>query len=175
MDRVSEVLVKERAQLVDRWVRQLRAAADAGFALDAQTGQVLPELSEATDRALDRGFRAPSADAPPIEAEARRAAIRCSLLGDYLLDSVLEQLPELNVAEQRLLSDATAHASVEVQVRWALLREQEKRRKEAARLGRLAHELRNAVTAARLSLELLRQRGELGGSRAPRSTDQSLD
>ena len=174
MDRVREVLVKERAQLLDRWVRQLRAAADAGFALDPVTAQVLPELLEATDRALDRRFRAPSADAPPIEAEARHAAIRCSLLGDYLFDSVLEQLPELNVAEQRLLSDATAHASVEVQVRWALLREQENRRKEAARLGRLAHELRNAVTAAGLSLELLRQRGELGDSRAARSLEQSL-
>src|SRR5260370_16781943 len=101
MDRVSEVLVKERAQLVDRWVRQLRAAADAGFALDPVTAQVLPELLEATDRALDRRFRAPSADAPPIEAEARRAAIRCRLLGDYLLDSALEHLPAPTVPAQR--------------------------------------------------------------------------
>ena len=174
MDRVREVLGQQRMELIGRWQRQLSAAAEAGFALDPSTAQVLPELLEATDRALERRFRAVPTGTPSLSAEPRRAAMQCSLLGDFLFDAVLEDCPELNSASQRLLSDALAHAAVEVLVRGALQRDREKRRREAQKTARLAHDLRNSVTAARLSIDLLRRRGELLDGRAARMLEISL-
>ena len=170
MERVREILRKQRAQLVDRWDRQLRAAAEAGFALDPGTAQVLPRLLDVVDRVLERRFRAPAASG----ADGRRAALQYSLLGDFLFDSVLENLPEMNLAEQRLLSDALAQAAIEVLVGTVLDREQERRRREATRLASLAHELRESMTAARLSLDLLRRRGALPQSRTTRALERSM-
>jgi signal transduction histidine kinase len=170
MERVREILRKQRAQLVDRWDRQLRAAAEAGFALDPGTAQVLPHLLEAVDRVLERRFRAPAASG----ADGRRAALQYSLLGDFLFDSVLENLPEMNLAEQRLLSDALAQSAIEVLVGTVLDREQDRRRREASRLAALAHELRESMTAAQLSLDLLRRRGALPGSRTARALERSM-
>ena len=174
MDRVREVLAQQKTELVGRWERQLKAASEAGFALDAATAQVLPELLEATDRALERRFQALPGGASSLLAEPRRAAMQSSLLGDFLFDAVLESCPELTSAGQRLLGGALAHAAVEVQVRGALLKERDKRRREAQRTARLAHDLRNAVTAARLSMDLLRKRGELVEGRAARVLESSL-
>lgn len=175
MDRVRRVLAEQKSELLDRWQRQLSAAAEAGFALDPATAQVLPELLEAADRALERRFRAVPGGTPELTARARRAAVQCSLLGDFLFDAVLEACPEINAAEQRLLSDALAQAAVEVLVRTALESEQEKRRRDSQRLGRLAHDLRNSLTAARLSMDLLRRKSALPDSRVARALDASLD
>lgn len=174
MDRVREVLARQRDELIGRWRRQLDAAAEAGFALDPQTAEVLPQLLEAADRALERRFRAVPKGTPPLTADSRRAAMQCSLLGDFLFDAVLESCPEVNAPAQRLLSDALAHAAVEVLVRGALQQEREKRRREIQRTARLAHELRNSVTAARLSMDLLRRRGELKEGRAADALEASL-
>jgi signal transduction histidine kinase len=174
MDRVRESLARQKDQLLDRWDRQLRAAAEAGFALDAGTAEVLPHLLDAADRALERRFRIVAGGGSPLLAEARRAAMQSSLLGDFLFDSVLETVPEMNGAEQRLLGDALAHAAVEVLVHGALDRESDRRRRETLRLARLAHDLRNSVTAARLALDLLRRQGAVPDSRAARLLDASL-
>jgi signal transduction histidine kinase len=174
MDRVREVLAQQRAALLDRWQRQLGAASEAGFALDPATTQVLPELLDAADRALERRFRPVPAGTPALEAEARRAAMQSSLLGDFLFDAVLESCPELSAAAQRLLSDALAHAAVEVLVRGALTREREKRRRTIQKVAKLAHHLRNSVTAMQLSLDLLRRKGELPATRAGRALEASL-
>ncbi|MCA1828281.1 MAG: sensor histidine kinase [Myxococcales bacterium] len=174
MDRVRSLLGRKRPELLDRWERQLRAAAEAGFALDEATATVLPELLEAADRALERRFRAVAAGTAPIVAESRRAAMQSSLLGDFLFDAVLESCPEINVAEQRLLSDALAHASVEVLVKGAMEREQQKRRRENVKLARLAHELRNSVTAAHLAVDLLERKGMAFDSRPGRALQRSL-
>jgi signal transduction histidine kinase len=174
MDRVREALTGQRAELLDRWRRQLGAAADAGFALDPATAEVLPELLEAADRALERRFRPVPLGTPALEAAPRRAAMQSSLLGDFLFDSVLESCPELNVAAQRLLSDALAHAAVEVLVHGALLRDREKRRRELQKVAKLAHQLRNSVTAVQLSLDLLRRKRELPDTRAGRALQSSL-
>jgi signal transduction histidine kinase len=174
MERVRDILSRRRPELVDRWERQLRAASEAGFALDAGTAQVLPLLLDATDRALERRFRAIPAGAASASVDGRRAATQFSLLGDFLFDAVLERLPEMNAAEQRLLSDALAHAAVEVLVRLTVEREQEKRRRDGGRLARLAHELRESMTAARLSLDLLQRRGALPDSKLARTLDRSL-
>jgi signal transduction histidine kinase len=174
MERVREVLGRQRPQLVDRWERQLRAASEAGFGLDAATAEVLPQLLDAVDRALERRFRAVPRGAEKPSADSRRAAMQCSLLGDFLFDAMVESLPEMSAGEQRLLSDALAHAGVEVLVRLALEREQDKRRREAARLAKLAHELRNSMTAARLSVDLLRRKGVLKEGRAARTLERSL-
>src|SRR4051812_42502099 len=72
MERVRSALAAQRPELLDRWQRQLRAAAEAGFALDAATAEVLPELLDATGRALERRFRTVPAGTPPVMAEARR-------------------------------------------------------------------------------------------------------
>src|SRR5437588_9109366 len=101
MDRVRSVLARQRPELLDRWQRQLRAAAEAGFALDEATATVLPELLEAADRALERRFRAVPGGTPPLVAEARRAEMQSSLLGHFLSDAVLESCPEMHVAQQR--------------------------------------------------------------------------
>lgn len=174
MDRVRAILSSRREELIDRWRRQLRAASEAGFALDEGTRQVLPELLDATDRALVRRFRAPQAGSPPNLAEARRSAIQCSLLGDFLFDAVLETAPGLDAVEQRLLSDSLAHAGVEVLVRAALDRDQERRRREGHKLARLAHDLRNSATSAALALDLLRRRGALPADRTARALERSL-
>ena len=174
MNRVRGALARKRLELLDRWDRQLRAAAEAGFALDSGTADVLPRLLEATDRALERRFRPLPGSIAPTHADARRAAMQSSLLGDFLFDAMLETLPEMNVVEQRMLGDALAHASVEVLVQGALEGETELRRRDAARLARLAHDLRNAVTAARLAVDLLRARGATPESRAGRLLDASV-
>lgn len=174
MDRVRDILSSRREELVERWRRQLRAASEAGFRLDDATSEVLPELLDATDRALVRRFHAPQAGSPPNLAEARRSAIQSSLLGDFLFDAALETAPGLNAVEQRLLSDSLAHAAVEVQVRAALDREQDRRRREGHKLARLAHELRNSATSATLALDLLRRRGALPADRTARALERSL-
>jgi signal transduction histidine kinase len=129
---------------------------------------------EATDRALQRRFRIVAPGTAPLLAQARRAAMQSSMLGDFLFDAALETLPQMSVAEQRLLSDALAHGAVEVLVHGALEREAERRRRETARLARLAHDLRNSVTAAHLALDLLRRRGAIPESRASRLLETSL-
>jgi signal transduction histidine kinase len=172
MERVRDILSRRRPELIDRWDRQLRAASEAGFALDAATAQLLPQLLEATDRALERRFRAIPAGTAPAAAEGRRAATQSSLLSDFLFDSVLERLPEMSAAEQRLLSDALGHASVDVLVRLAMEREQDRRRRDSARLARLAHDLRESMTTARLSLDLLQRRG--WDNKLVRTLDRSL-
>src|SRR5205085_1214378 len=163
----------EKQELVDRWSRQLRAAADAGFALDGATAEVLPGLLDAVDRALERRFRTLPAGMPAIPAASRRAALQSSLLGDFLFDSALEKLPDMSVAEQRLLSDALAHGAVEVLVKTALEREAEQRQHQSTRLARLTHDLRNSVTAARLAMDLLKRKGTME-SRAGRALENSI-
>ncbi len=163
-----------RAQLIDRWDRQLRAAAEAGFALDPVTAELLPELLAAVDRALERRFRAPEPGMHPARAEAHRSATQSSLLRDFLFDATLESYPDSNAAEHRLLADALAHAAVEVQVRMAAEREEEKRRRDGARLARVAHDLRNSLTAAQLAFDLLRRKGQLGDGRESRALEKGL-
>jgi len=174
MERVRVVLARQRAGLVDRWDRQLRAAASAGFALDPATAQVLPQLLDATDRSLERKFRAVDLSAGPAEAEAKRAALQGALLSDFLFDVALEHLPEMNGDEQRRLSEALAQAAIEVLVKSSLLREQEKRKRDNARLARLAHDLRNSLTAARLAVDLLRRKGVLQDGKTSRALESSL-
>ncbi|HZR08557.1 MAG TPA: hypothetical protein VFA79_08260 [Myxococcales bacterium] len=174
MDRMRDALARERAQLVERWQRQLRAAADAGFALDGATADVLPKLLEAADRALHRRFRAVGPGTPAAAADAQRAAMQCSLLRDFLSDAMVETVPEMSPGDERTLGDALAHAAVEVLVRRALEREHARRRRDAARLTGLAHALGNSATAASLALDLLRRRGATAGSRAVRLLMSSL-
>jgi len=174
MDRVREALAQQRADLLDRWERQLLATAEAGFALDPATREVLPHLLDAADRALERRFRTVPPGTPQPAAQAQRAAMQASLLGDFLFDAALEKLPELSTAEQRLMGAALAHAAVEVLVEGAVDREWQRRKRESARLARLAHDLRNSATAARLALDLLRRRGDLADSRASRLLEASL-
>jgi signal transduction histidine kinase len=174
MERVRQVLSQERNGVVDRWGRQLKAAAAAGFALDPHTAHVLPQLLDATDRSLARKYRAVEPGAPALEVEARRAALQAALLADFLFDVALEHLPAMTSVEQRRLSEAFLQAAVEVLVKATLIREQEKRKRDQARLARLAHELRNSLTAARLAVDLLRRKGALSESRAARTLDHSL-
>ncbi|HUJ28364.1 MAG TPA: hypothetical protein VLW85_20215, partial [Myxococcales bacterium] len=174
MERVGALFWRERAALLARWDRQLRAVAESGAALDAGTSEVLPELIDAAVRALERRYRSAPPEAQPREVTARRAAIQSSLLGDFLFDATLSLMPELNAGEQRMLSDALAHAGVEVMVRRSLAREQQRRARESARLARLAHHLRDEVTAAQLALDLLRKRGALAESKVARSLCSSV-
>jgi signal transduction histidine kinase len=174
MERVREVLSGQRDGIVDRWGRQLKAAAAAGFALDPNTAHVLPHLLDAADRSLERKYRALEPGAAPIELEARRAALQAALLGDFLFDVALDHLPQMTSLEQRRLSEALMQAAVEVLVKTTLIREQEKRRRDHARLARLAHELRNSLTAARLAVDLLRRKGGIAETRAARTLDHSL-
>ena len=112
MNRVREALARRREELLDRWDRQLRAAAEAGFALDSGTAEVLPRLLDATDRSLERRFRVAPAGTEPGLAEGHRAAMQSSLLGDFLFDAALESLPELDEAEQFWRSSQTGVALV---------------------------------------------------------------
>jgi signal transduction histidine kinase len=174
MERVREVLAQYRADVVDRWDRQLKAAAAAGFALDPNTAQVLPQLLEATGRSLERRYRLPEEGESGPGSEARKAATQGALLGDFLFDVALEHLPEMDGVEQRRLSEALLQAAVEVLVKETLLREQEKRKRDTARLARLAHELRNSLTAAQLALDLLRRKGALPEGKAARALERGL-
>jgi signal transduction histidine kinase len=174
MDRVRDALARHRGELLDRWNRQLRATAEAGFPLDSGTAEVLPRLLDAADRALQRRFRPILPGTPSPDADARRAALQCSLVGGFLFDAALEKVPEMSAGEQRLLADALAQAAVEALVQAALEREGDRQRRNTARLARLAHELRNAVTAARLAFDLLRRRGVVLDSRPGRLLEESL-
>ncbi len=174
MERVRDVLLQKRAELQDRWERQLRAAADAGFPLDQATAQLLPQLLDAADEALERRFRLPTPGMPAPAAGGRRAAVQGSLLADFLFDAVLEHDPSLSGKEQRKLADSLAHAAVEVLVRHTLEGELDRRRRDGDRFTRLGHQMRNSMTAAQLALGLLRQRGEVRESRAMRLLEDSL-
>jgi len=148
MDRVRELLFHKRAELRDRWDRQLRAAAEAGFPLDQVTSDLLPQLLEAAGEALEKRFRLPVAGTPAPAAGGRRAAVQGSLLADFLFDAMLEHDPSLSAAEQRRLSDSLAHAAIEVLVRQQLEGELDRRRRDADRFTRVGHQLRNSMTAA---------------------------
>src|SRR5262249_57817101 len=80
MNRVRDLLMRQRVELLGRWDRQLRAAASAGFGLDSGTAEVLPHLLDALDRALERRFRTVPAGAPAIPAGAPPPAAPASLL-----------------------------------------------------------------------------------------------
>jgi signal transduction histidine kinase len=174
MDRVRELLAQKRAELQDRWDRQLRAASEAGFPLDHTTSHLLPQLLEATTEALERRFRLPEPGAPAPAAGGRRAAVQGSLLADFLFDAILEHEPSLSGDEQRRLSDSLAHAAMEVLVRHQLEGELDRRRRDGDRFTRLGHQLRNSMTAAQLALGLLQKRGEMRDSRAVRLLEDSL-
>ena len=174
MERVRELLVEKRGELQDRWDRQLRAAAEAGFPLDEATSHLLPELLDATHEALERRFRLPSPGMPAAAAGGRRAAVQGSLLADFLFDAVLEHAPSLSPPERQRLAASLAHASTEVLVRHALESELDRRRRDGDRFARLGHELRNSMTAAQLAMGILRHRGEMRESRATRLLEDSL-
>jgi signal transduction histidine kinase len=174
MNRVRDLLFQKRAELQDRWDRQLRAANEAGFPLDYATSHLLPQLLDATAEALEKRFRLPAAGAPAPVAGGRRAAVQGSLLADFLFDAVLEQDPSLSREEQRRLADSLAHAAVEVLVRQQLEGELDRRRRDGDRFTRLGHQLRNSMTAAQLALGLLQKRGEMRDSRALRLLEDSL-
>jgi signal transduction histidine kinase len=174
MDRVREFLVQKRAELQDRWDRQLRAADEAGFPLDQATSHVLPQLLDSAADALERRFRLPVAGMPAPAAGGRRAAVQGSLLADFLFDAVLEHDPSLSGEEQRRLADSLAHAAVEVLVRQQLEGELDRRRRDGDRFTRLGHQLRNSMTAAQLALGLLHKRGEMRDSRAVHRLEDSL-
>src|SRR5256885_6004762 len=76
MDPLRDLLARKRAELQDRWERQLRAAAEGGFPLDGSTAQILPLLLQSTSAALERRFRGPEAGAGPAEAAAPQAAVQ---------------------------------------------------------------------------------------------------
>jgi len=78
-DPLRDLLARKRAELQDRWARQLRAAAEGGFPLDARTAQILPQLLRSTSAALERRFRGPKAGAGQVETAARKAAVQASL------------------------------------------------------------------------------------------------
>ena len=174
MDRVRELLVERRGEFQDRWDRQLRAAAEAGFPLDDATSHLLPELLEAAGDALQKRFRLPVPGMAPPAAGGRRAAVQGSLLADFLFDAVLEHDPSLSPVEQKRLADSLSHAAMEVLVRHQLEEELDRRRRDGDRFTRLGHQLRNSMTAAQLALGLLRQRGEMRDSRAVRLLEESL-
>jgi signal transduction histidine kinase len=174
MEPVREILSRSRAEIIDRWSRQLLAASEAGFALDGETATLLPALLDKTDAALERRFRPPVPGAPRVAAEASRAATQCSLLSDFLFDAVVEKSPGIGAHEQHLLREALAHAGAEVAVRVALEHETERRRKDSARFARLAHDLRDSMTAAQLSLDLLRRRGVPLDNGPGRALERSL-
>jgi signal transduction histidine kinase len=174
MDRVRELLLQKRAELQDRWDRQLRAAAEAGFPLDGATSQLLPQLLDAVGEALEKRYRLPAPGLPPPAAGGRRAAVQGSLLADFLFDAVLEHEPSLSGEEQRRLADSLAHAGMEVLVRHQLESELERRRRDGDRFTRLGHQMRNSMTAAQLALGILRRRGEVSDSRAVRLLEDSL-
>jgi signal transduction histidine kinase len=174
MDRVREMLFEKRAELQDRWDRQLRAAAEAGFPLDHATSHLLPQVLEAAGDALEKRFRLPPVGTPAPAAGGRRAAVQGSLLADFLFDAVLEHDPSLSAGEQRRLADSLAHAAMEVLVRQQLEGELDRRRRDGDRFARLGHQMRNSMTAAQLALGLLRQRGEMRESRAVRLLEDSL-
>src|SRR5207237_4910128 len=165
MDPLRDLLARKRAELQDRWERQLRAAAEGGFPLDASTAQILPQLLQSTSAALERRFRGPAAGAGPVETAARKAAVQASLLCDFVYDAALEDA-ELPEDEKRRFADALAHAAVEVQVKTFLDADLEGRRRAAERYTRVGHALRNSLTVAQLALDLLRRRGEVKGTRA---------
>ena len=175
MKRVREEVARRRTELLDRWDRQLRAAAAAGLALDPETADLLPRLLDAIDGILERRFRRIPPRTPAEEAEGMRAALQYSLLGDFLTDAVLDAVPDLTAGEQRELGAAVAHAAVQVLVGDAMERESQRRRREATRLARLAHELRNSVTAARLSLDLLKRRRAVKDGRSARLLESSIE
>jgi signal transduction histidine kinase len=174
MERVRELLVRKRAELQDRWDRQLRAAAEAGFPLDEGTSSLLPQLLDATHEALERRFRMPTPGMPAAAAGGRRAAVQGSLLADFLFDAVLEEAPSLSAHERHRLATSLAHAATEVLVRHALESEIDRRKRDGDRFARVGHQLRNSMTAAQLAMGILRQRGEMGDSRAARLLEDSL-
>jgi signal transduction histidine kinase len=174
MDPLRDVLARKRAEMEDRWDRQLRAAAEAGFPLDRATGHLLPRMLDSTADALERRFRLPAEGAAAPAAGARRAAIQASLLSDFIFDVAQEELPAMPAEEQRRLLDALAHAGVDVLVRHALELENERRWRDADRFVRLGHALRNSMTVAQLALDLLRRRGEMRETRAAAMLDDSL-
>jgi signal transduction histidine kinase len=174
MQRVRELLEHKRSELQDRWDRQLRAAAEAGFPLDETTSQLLPQLLDAAHEALERRFRLPSPGMPAAAAGGRRAAVQGSLLADFLFDAVLEDTPSLSAHERHRLAASLAHAAMEVLVRHALESEIERRKRDGDRFARLGHQLRNSMTAAQLAVGILRNRGELRDSRAVRLLEDSL-
>ena len=174
MDRVRELLLRKRAELQDRWDRQLRAADEAGFSLDRATSNLLPQLLDATAEALEKRYRLPSAGMTAPTAGGRRAAVQGSLLSDFLFDAVLEHEPSLSGKEQRRLLDSLSHAAMEVLVRHHLEGELDRRRRDGDKFVRLGHQLRNSMTAARLAVDLLQKRGEMRDSRSVRLLEDSL-
>jgi signal transduction histidine kinase len=166
MDRLRGAVGRHRREWLERWDRQLRAAAEAGFPLDGATANVLASLLDAFDRALERRFRALPLRTEPADAAAQRAAAQCSLLRDFLVDAIAESVPSITPTEEKRAGDALAHAAVEVLVGRALRREHERQRQRLARFARLAHELRNAATAAALAADLLRRNGAVQRSKA---------
>jgi signal transduction histidine kinase len=174
MERVRELLVEKRGELQDRWDRQLRAAAEAGFPLDEATSHLLPELLDATHEALERRFRLPGPGMPQAAAGGRRAAVQGSLLADFLFDAVLEEAPSLSAHERHRLAASLAHGAMEVLVRHALEGEIDRRKRDGDRFARLGHQLRNSMTAAQLAIGILRHRGEIRDSRAARLLEDSL-
>jgi signal transduction histidine kinase len=165
MDPLRDLLARKQAELQDRWERQLRAAAEGGFPLDPGTAKILPQLLQSTSAALERRFRGPKPGTGPVESAARKAAVQASLLCDFVYDAALEGDP-LAEDEKRRLSDALAHAAVEVQVKNLLDADLEGRRRAVDRYARVEHALRNSMTVAQLALDLLRRRGEVKGTRA---------
>jgi hypothetical protein len=95
-------------------------------------------------------------------------------LRDLLFEMMDESGLAPSVRELRVLSKYLISAIADAATQYGLERAEAMKRQTARHIGFLAHELRNPLSSVRLSLELMRQRGQLPQNRAMERVEQGL-
>ena len=95
-------------------------------------------------------------------------------LRDLLFQMMDESGLTPTVREMRVLSKYLISGIADAATQYGLERAEEMKRQTARHIGFLAHELRNPLSSVRLSLELMRQRGQLPQSRTLERVEQGL-
>lgn len=186
---LGSLIRQHREALSQRWFEAL-SRGPAATTLDREEvidslREFCVELAKALDRDSGRRVSAASRESSAIakgHGQQRfllgydlTSVIReYGILRDVIFDFMEEQQLTPSLRELRVLSKYLIAAIADAAEQYGVERDAELQRQAARHLGFLAHELRNPLGSARLTLETLKLRGELGESPATTRLGDSL-
>ncbi len=189
MSRLADVIEGRKNEIVLRWRNDLNASIPAEALPNAQIIDSLPKFLDELTSALRSQEHIQTANDPQpksataVEHGTQRfqmgfdvaAVVReYAILRDVLFAVAEENAIAIVMDEHRTLSRVLLSAVADAVGQYAIERDQAMRVQTARHLGFLAHELRNPLSSARLSLMLLRLRGEVPKNRSTQTLERSL-
>jgi hypothetical protein len=189
VSQLADFMEAQREAIVQRWADALFAT---GVPLSVHREEVIDSLRDFIDELAagllrEHGFQQHTQTTEASSVARRHGKQRFSLgydigavIREYgtLRDLLFQMMDESgftpSVREMRVLSKYLISGIADAATQYGLERAEEMKRQTARHIGFLAHELRNPLSSVRLSLDLLRQKGQLPQNRTLERVEQGL-